>query len=257
VLGSGLSGVAEGLGAREIPFSSIAEFPRPTVQGHKGTIYLTDKAAIMAGRFHFYEGHSMDDVVLPAFVLREIGVETIVLTNAAGGVNLDYAPGQIVAIKDHINYMGVNPFIGPNPSRPDGSPFGLPGHGERFFDMTDVYTPALRDIARAAARGRLGRDLAEGVYMAFTGPSYETPAEVRMARTLGADLVGMSTVPEAIAARFLGMRVLGLSCVTNMAAGVAAAGAQAKPLSHAEVVAVGKQVEADMKALMLALLEAL
>lgn len=201
----------------------------------------------MAGRFHYYEGHPMDDVVLPIFMLHEIGVKTIVLTNAAGAVNLAYKPGDLVLIKDHINLMGVNPFIGPNPSRPDGSPFG-----ERFFDMGDVYTASLRESVRELAKEKLGRDLAEGVYAAFSGPSYETPAEVRMARTLGADLVGMSTVPEAIAARQLGMRVVGLSCVTNMAAGVTG-----QALSHAEVVEVGGRVEAELKSLVLALVERL
>lgn len=247
VLGSGLSGIAEGLGWKEVPFSAIPEFPKPTVQGHKGVISLSEKAAIMAGRFHYYEGHPMDDVVLPIFVLHEIGVRTIVLTNAAGAVNLEYKPGDLVLIKDHINLMGTNPFIGPNPTRPDGSPFG-----ERFFDMGDVYAAALRDTVRELAKERLGRQLREGVYAAFTGPSYETPSEVRMARTLGADLVGMSTVPEAIAARQLGMRVIGISCVTNMAAGVTG-----QPLAHAEVVEAGKRVEADLKALALGLVERL
>lgn len=249
ILGSGLSGIVEGLGPlwREIPFSSIPEFPKPTVQGHKGLLYLSDKAAIMAGRFHYYEGHPMDDVVLPIFALHEIGVTTIVLTNAAGAVNLAYKPGDLVLIKDHINLLGTNPFIGPNPSKPDGFPFG-----ERFFDMGDVYTASLRETTKALAKEKLVRDLAEGVYAAFTGPSFETPAEVRMARTLGADLVGMSTVPEAIAARHLGMRVIGLSCVTNMGAGITGAS-----LSHVEVNEVGKRVEADLKVLVLGLIERL
>lgn len=256
VLGSGLSGIVEGLGHREMPFASIPEFPKPTVQGHRGSLCLSPKAAIMAGRFHYYEGHSMDDVVLPYFVLREIGVETLILTNAAGGVNLGYAPGDLVLIKDHINLMGTNPFIGPNPARATAraatgaaETFGdAKTFGDRFFDMSEVYPRALRDLARSVA----GKDLKEGVYAAFTGPSYETPAEVRMARILGADLVGMSTVPEAIAARHLGMRVLGISCVTNMAAGVTS-----EPLSHAEVVAVGKRVESELKALVLGLVERL
>jgi inosine guanosine and xanthosine phosphorylase family len=247
VLGSGLSGVVTGLGGREIAFSAIPEFPKPTVQGHKGLLCLTEKAAIMAGRFHYYEGHPMDDVVLPIFALHEIGVRTIVLTNAAGAVNLAYKPGDLVLIKDHINLMGTNPFIGPNPARPDGTPFG-----ERFFDMGDVYTAALRASTKKLAAGIIGKDLAEGVYAAFTGPSYETPSEVRMARTLGADLVGMSTVPEAIAARQLGMRVIGISCVTNMAAGVTD-----QPLAHGEVVEVGKRVEADLQRLVLGLIESL
>jgi purine-nucleoside phosphorylase len=244
ILGSGLSGIATGLGWRELPFSEIPGFPRPTVEGHRGLACLSDKAAVLAGRFHYYEGHPMDDVVLPVFALREIGVETLVLTNAAGGVNLGYSPGDLVLISDHINFMGTNPFIGPNPT--------VAGQGERFFDMSSTYDPALRELAREVARAEIGRKLAEGVYMAFAGPSYETPAEVRMARILGADLVGMSTAPEAIAAAYLGMRVLGISCVTNMAAGVTGG-----RLSHAEVVAAGKGAEAGLKALVMGLLDRL
>lgn len=246
VLGSGLSGIVEGLGYKEVPFGEIAEFPKPTVAGHKGVMCLSEKAVIMAGRFHYYEGHAMDDVVLPIFLLRELGVETIVLTNAAGGVNLEYRPGDLVLIKDHINLMGANPFIGPNPA--DAADAGGKPLGDRFFDMSSVYPKELRSLARRIA----GKDLHEGVYAAFTGPSYETPAEVRMARTLGADLVGMSTVPEAIAARYLGMRVLGISCVTNLAAGLSQ-----DSLDHAEVVAVGKRVEAELKALVLGLVREL
>ncbi len=268
VLGSGLSGIVDDLGYSEVPFASIPEFPKSTVHGHRGSLFFgpggaagkgAAGAAIMAGRFHFYEGHSMDDVVLPIFVLREIGVETLVLTNAAGGVNPDYAPGDLVLIRDHINLMGTNPFIGPNPDRAGAEgPFG-----ERFFDMSHVYPLALRELARELSTTLWGNALSEGVYAAFTGPSYETPAEVRMARVMGADLVGMSTVPEAIAARHLGMKVLGISCVTNMAAGVPtipALGAVAGPpsgLSHAEVVATGKRVEAKLKALILGLIERL
>jgi purine-nucleoside phosphorylase len=277
VLGSGLSGIADRLGGDrlvdskriggiELPFSSIPEFPRPTVAGHRGVLRLSDRAAVLAGRFHYYEGHPLDDVVLPVFVLRELGVDTLILTNAAGAVNPDYAPGDLVLIKDHINYMGANPFVGPNPTRPDGSAFGGPaggagpaGSGERFFDMSEVYSKELRAAVRGAVRGipeLAGKELAEGVYMAFSGPSYETPAEIRMARAMGADLVGMSTAPEATAARFLGMRVLGVSCVTNMAAGVARHGGAAETrLSHEEVVATGKRAEAALGALLLAVLD--
>jgi len=240
ILGSGLSGIVEGLGYEEIAFGDIPGFPKPTVQGHKGVLCLSEKTAIMAGRFHFYEGYPMDDVVLPIFVLRAIGVDTIILTNAAGGVNKNYKPGDLVLIKDHINFMGTNPMIGPNPSDAAGKPFG-----ERFFDMGTTYTGELRDIAQACA----GRRLHEGVYTAFTGPSYETPAEIRMVEAMGGDLVGMSTVPEATAARYLGMRILGISCVTNMAAGITDA-----HLDHGEVVAVGKQVEAGLKKLILDIL---
>ncbi|MDX9959101.1 MAG: purine-nucleoside phosphorylase [Spirochaetia bacterium] len=243
VLGSGLSGIVDGLGYQEISYSAIPEFPKPTVQGHKGVLCLSGRNAIMAGRFHYYEGHPMDDVVLPIFVLRAIGVETLILTNAAGGVNREYAPGDLVLINDHINLMGTNPFIGPNPTGPDGKALG-----DRFFDMGTTYTPALRDLARSCAK----RPLKEGVYAGFTGPSYETPAEVRMAGIMGGDLVGMSTVPEAIAARYLGMKVLGISCVTNMAAGITDA-----PLAHDEVVEVSKRVEAELKSLILDILSRL
>lgn len=237
ILGSGLSGIVDGLGYKEVPFGDIAEFPRPTVHGHKGVLCLSERNAVMAGRFHYYEGHPMDDVVLPIFVLHAIGVRTLMLTNAAGAVNPDYTPGDLVVIKDHINLLGTNPFIGPNPASQDGTALG-----QRFFDMGTTYTPELRQLVQSCAQ----RTLKEGVYAAFTGPSYETPAEVRMARTLGADLVGMSTVPEAIAARYLGMRVMGVSCVTNMAAGITD-----QPLAHDEVVEVGKRVEAELKRLIL------
>ncbi len=240
VLGSGLSGIVDGLGYKEMAFGDIPEFPKPTVQGHKGVLCLSEKTAIMAGRFHYYEGYPMDDVVLPIFVLRAIGVETIILTNAAGGVNKKYKPGDLVLISDHINFMGTNPLIGPNPLGTDGRTLG-----ERFFDMGTTYPKELRDIARSCA----SRQLHEGVYTAFTGPSYETPAEIRMVAAMGGDLVGMSTVPEAIAARYLGMRILGISCVTNMAAGITD-----EHLAHAEVVAVGKRVEAELKRLILDIL---
>ena len=236
VLGSGLSGIVEGLGYREIPYSDIAEFPKPTVQGHRGTLCLSPDAAILAGRFHFYEGHSMDDVVLPVFFLKALGVENLILTNAAGGINPKYVPGDLVLIQDHINLMGTNPFIGPNPTGGNGKP-----QGERFFDMSEVYPGELRALAWSCS----DKPLKEGVYAALTGPSYETPSEIRMLKAMGADLVGMSTVPEATAARYLGMRVLGISCVTNMAAGISRS-----PLSHAEVVEVGKRVESELKTLL-------
>ena len=235
ILGSGLSGIVEGMGYREIPYADIPEFPKPTVAGHKGLLYLSGKNAIMAGRFHYYEGHPMDDVVLPIFLLKELGVKNLILTNAAGGINPRFNPGDLVLIVDHINLLGTNPFIGPNPVDASGKPVG-----ERFFDMGDVYSRDLRAIAWSCAKV----PPKEGVYAAMTGPSYETPAEIRMLKAMGADLVGMSTVPEAIAARYLGMRVLGISCVTNMAAGIGKS-----PLDHAEVVATGKKVEAELKQL--------
>jgi purine-nucleoside phosphorylase len=175
----------------------------------------------MAGRIHYYEGHPVQDVVLPIFLLHRLGVRTLVVTNAAGGVNRAYSVGELVLIRDHINLMGVNPLRGPNP-----------GQGPRFPDMSTAYDPGLRDLARAVSDVKLK----EGVYAAFPGPSYETPAEIRMLAVIGADLVGMSTVPEVIAASYLGMRVLGISCVTNMAAGILP-----QPLDHAEVLQAGKE----------------
>lgn len=240
ILGSGLSGIVEGLGYKEIPYSEIPEFPKPTVQGHKGILCLSKDAAILAGRFHYYEGHPMDDVVLPIFFLKALGVRNLVLTNAAGGVNAKYVPGDLVLIQDHINLMGTNAFIGPNPADPSGKPLG-----ERFFDMSEVYSKELRALAWSCA----DKPLKEGVYAGLSGPSFETPAEIRMLRTLGADLVGMSTVPEATAARYLGMRVLGISCVTNLAAGLSKT-----PLTHAEVVEVGKRAESELKGLLLKIL---
>ena len=221
ILGSGLGAFAGKADGVEVPFSSIPGFPRPTVAGHAGLIKLGRTVAVMAGRIHYYEGHPIDDVVLPVFLLHRFGVRTLIVTNASGGVNKAYAPGDLVLISDHVNFMGVNPLRGPNLEI-----------GPRFPDMTATYDPALRALARAAS----GQALAEGVYAAFAGPSYETPAEIRMMAAVGVDLVGMSTVPEVIAAAYLGMRVLGVSCVTNAAAGIFP-----QPLDHAEVIARGKE----------------
>lgn len=247
VLGSGLSGIVNGLGFTEIPFADIAEFPRPTVQGHKGVVCYKGKTIIFAGRFHYYEGNPMDNVVLPIFLMKELGVKNVILTNAAGGINASYTPGDLILIKDHLNMMGTNPFIGPNPSYADGKELG-----SRFFDMSTTYNEDLRKVANTCAKVLGHKPMNEGVYCALTGPSYETPAEIRMLKTLGADLVGMSTAPEAIAANYLGMKVLGISCVTNMAAGI-----QATPLNHAEVVEVGKNVEVKLKELILSILDSL
>jgi len=175
----------------------------------------------MAGRVHYYEGHPMDDVVLPTFILHRLGVRTLIVTNASGAINRSYSPGELVLIKDHINLMGVHPLRGPNPDL-----------GPRFPDMTSAWDPALRRAAQAVSP----KPLPEGVYAALQGPTYETPAEVRMLATLGADLVGMSTVPEAIVANYLGMKVLGISCATNMAAGILD-----QPLNHLEVIEQGKE----------------
>jgi purine-nucleoside phosphorylase len=193
----------------------------------------------MAGRFHFYEGWSMDDIVLPVFLLHALGVRILIVTNAAGGIRDSYTPGELVLISDHINLMGANPLRGPNPD----------GFGPRFPDMTESYSRRLRRLAGEVAAGR-GIELQEGVYAAFGGPNYETPAEIRMARAMGADLVGMSTVPEVIAARYLGIEVLGLSMVTNMAAGITD-----KPLSHQEVVETAARVAPWLSALLQGILE--
>ncbi len=220
ILGSGLGHFAARAAGAEVPFTSITGFPRPTVAGHAGTFHLGRTLAVMAGRFHYYEGPPIDDVVLPVFLLHRLGVRTLVVTNAAGGVNRAYKVGDLVLIRDHVNLMGINPLRGPNP-----------GPGPRFPDMTSTYDPRLRALAQAAS----GTPLHEGVYAAFSGPSYETPAEIRMLAAIGADLVGMSTVPEVIAAAYLGMRILGISCVTNMAAGILP-----QPLDHEEVIRAGK-----------------
>lgn len=230
ILGSGLSSVAEVIGGTEIAYNKIAEFPAPTVAGHRGSLFLSGTAAVMAGRFHLYEGHPLDDIVLPVAVLQRLGVHTLIVTNASGGINRGYRPGELVLIRDHINLLGVNPLYGPN----DDS------LGPRFSDMTEAYSRDLRTLAKEAS----GLDLPEGVYAALSGPSYETPAEIGMLDTIGADLVGMSTVPEVIVARYLGMKVLGISCVTNLAAGLGEGA-----LEHAEVVATGKRVEQTLSSL--------
>jgi purine-nucleoside phosphorylase len=222
ILGSGLGEFAARIEGTEVPFAELPGFPRPTVAGHSGMFKVGRQVAVMAGRVHYYEGHPLGDVVLPVFLLHRMGVRTIVVTNAAGGVNRSYKPGDLVLIRDHVNFMGANPLRGPNPD----------GFGPRFPDMTSAYTPALRALAQSISDA----PLAEGVYAAFAGPSYETPAEIHMLSVIGVDLVGMSTVPEVIAASYLGMRVLGISCVTNMAAGILP-----QPLDHSEVIARGRE----------------
>jgi purine-nucleoside phosphorylase len=228
VLGSGLSPFADTLvDATVIEYPEIAHMPVVTVPGHAGKLVigkLPDAPdgpviAALAGRVHFYEGHAMDTVVFPIRMLVSLGAKFALLTNAAGGIAPTSRPGDLVLISDHLNLQGTNPLIGPNDS----------ALGPRFPDMTRVWDPELRAIAQRAAQSE-GTELREGVYAALTGPSYETPAEIRMLRAMGADLVGMSTVPEAIAARHMGARVLGISCVTNLAAGVSPT-----ELSHEEV----------------------
>ncbi len=235
VLGSGLGAFAQSLeNATRIPFGEIPHFPRSTAIGHKGELVLGTcqgvPVALMNGRVHHYEGYTLQQVVFPVRVLGRMGVKIAIMTNAAGGVNVNYKPGELMLLTDHINYMGGNPLIGPNEE----------SLGPRFFDMTEPYDPKLREIAEKAC-WKAGVTVRSGVYIAFTGPSYETSAEIRAARVLGADAVGMSTVPETIAARHLGIRVLGISAITNPAAGV-----QKKPLHYQEVLDVGEKLKSSL-----------
>jgi len=244
ILGSGLAGISEQLEGIEIPYSDIDGFPEPTVAGHKGVLKIGEDTVTLAGRFHFYEGWTMDEVVLPTALLHQLGVEILIVTNAAGAVNKSFSPGNIVLLKDHINLMGTNPLIGPN----------NPDLGTRFPDMSYPYDSELRDLVKSLSPGLLSNpdDLKEGVYAAFTGPSYETPAEIKMSRIIGADMVGMSTVPEVITANWLGMRVIGISCATNMAAGILD-----QPLNHEEVVETGRKVQNDMVKLIMGIVREL
>jgi purine-nucleoside phosphorylase len=238
-LGSGLGAFADGMArAARVDYAKIPHFPRSTAVGHAGRLVIGDVGAIptavMQGRVHFYEGYSQQEVIFPMRVLARLGVRAVILTNAAGGINRDYNQGCLVVLRDHINFQGTNPLIGPNDSR-----FGV-----RFPDMSRVYEPSYRKIALEEA-ARLGLGTFEGVYVAMSGPSYETPAEIRALRTIGADLVGMSTVPEAIAASHLGIRVLGISCVTNMAAGILD-----QPITTEEVIETGERVKHQFVALL-------
>jgi len=238
VLGSGLGAVAEAVESPVfVPYGEIPHFPQSTVEGHSGRIVAGllggVPVVVMQGRVHYYEGYTPQQVTFPMRVLGRLGLETVILTNAAGGINANYTLGDLVLLSDHINSLGFNPLIGPNEPRfGDGQRSGL-----RFFDMTTAYSVELRGLAQAAARSE-GYTLHEGVYLATSGPSFETPAEIRAFRTLGADLVGMSTVPETIVARHMGMGVLGISCVTNLAAGISAT-----QLSHEEVFETGSRVQ--------------
>ena len=231
VLGSGLGDFADTLeNPVRIPYSEIPDFPQPTVEGHSGAFVFGTKqgkyVVALQGRLHYYEGFTQRQLTLPIRVLAAVGVKTLLLTNAAGGVNLGFKPGDLMLISDHINYSGSNPLIGPN----------LEKFGPRFPDMSDVYTASLRAIIKEKA-AEAGIALQEGVYAMYSGPSYETPAEIRMFRTLGADAVGMSTAPEAIVAGHSGLQVVGISCITNMAAGVLPV-----KLNHAEVVETAARV---------------
>lgn len=239
VLGSGLGGFAERLAdATAIPYAAIPHFPCPTVEGHTGRLVIGSFAgtpvAVMQGRVHAYEGYTPAQVIFPVRVLARLGVHTLIVTNAAGGIRPDLASGQLVLISDHINFTGSHPLTGPNDVR----------LGQRFFDMSDAYSRRLRALAHRAAAAE-GVTLCEGVYLGLGGPSFETPAEIRAFRILGADLVGMSTVHEVIAARHLGMEVLGFSSVTNMAAGILD-----QPINHAEVLEIGACVQQALSRLL-------
>ena len=248
ILGSGLGGFAAQVSdAVTIPYAEIPDFPQSTVVGHSGQLVLGSiggvAVAVMQGRVHAYEGYSMEQVTFPARVLGLLGVRTLIVTNAAGGIRANIPQGSLVAISDHINLTGRNAAAGPNDER-----FAcVAGAGQRFFDMSTAYSPALRKLAMAEAE-RQKIPLSEGVYLAVLGPSFETPAEIRAFRTLGADLVGMSTVHEVIVARHMGIEVLGLSLVTNMAAGVTG-----ETIHHEDVMEIGRRVERQFTGLLTAL----
>ncbi len=233
ILGSGLGELADEYCKYAINYSEIPGFETSTVSGHKGRLVFAEingkNVVMMQGRFHFYEGHSIQKVVFPVKVMKKLGVKTLIITNAAGGVNANFRPSDLMVITDHINYMGVNPLIGANDDE----------MGTRFPDMSEVYTAKYIDLIQKVGKD-LGIDLQEGVYMALTGPSYETPAEVKMARVIGADAVGMSTVPEAITASWAGMDVIGISCICNSAAGVSTVGLSHEDVIHAANVAKGR-----------------
>lgn len=243
VLGSGLGEFAGRLaGAVSIPYEGIPNWPASAVVGHEGRLVVGQihgrPVAALSGRAHFYEGHDLTTVTFATRVMGVLGVKTLILTNAAGGVNTRFKPGMLMVIDDHINLMGSNPLLGPNDDR----------FGPRFPDMTEVYSRRLRAVADEAAKA-IGAAIARGVYVGLHGPSYETPAEIRYLRTIGADAVGMSTVPEAIVARHMGLEVLGLSCITNMAAGVLP-----QPLRHDEVMDTAHRVRGEFAALLEAIL---
>lgn len=237
ILGSGLGELGDEVeNAIQIPYETIPNFPTSTVEGHAGQlVYGTlggKKVLAMQGRFHYYEGYSLEMVTFPVRVMKALGIYSVIVTNAAGGLNLDFTPGELMLITDQINFTGVNPLIGPNDNE----------MGVRFTDMSQAYDKEYQEIVRNVAK-EMNLDLKEGVYMGFTGPTYETPAEIKMARVIGADAVGMSTVPEVIVARHSGLRVIGVSCITNLAAGMQAS------LNHAEVVETTERVKESFKTL--------
>jgi purine-nucleoside phosphorylase len=243
ILGSGLGNFASQVeDPTTIPYADIPHFPQSTVEGHSGKLILGHIAgvpvAVMQGRVHAYEGYPLSEVTFPTRVLGLLGCRSLIVTNAAGGINTDFQQGALVALSDHINFTGSNAALGPNEAK----------FGPRFFDMSTAYSPQLRALAHAEAR-KQSIPFSEGVYLAVLGPSYETPAEIRAFRTLGADLVGMSTVHEVIIARHMGLEVLGISLVTNMAAGVLN-----EAINHAEVMETGRRVERQFTSLLTALI---
>ncbi|MFX3625568.1 MAG: purine-nucleoside phosphorylase [Ectobacillus sp.] len=238
ILGSGLGVLADEIeNAVKVPYSEIPNFLISTVEGHAGQLLFGTLEGVtvvaMQGRFHYYEGYDMQKVTFPVRVMKALGVEKLIVTNAAGGVNTSFEPGDLMIISDHINFTGTSPLIGPND----------PALGVRFPDMSEAYCKQLRQTAKQAAE-RLGIKVREGVYVAMSGPTYETPAEVRMVRTLGGDAVGMSTVPEVIVARHSGLKVLGISCISNMAAGILD-----QPLHHEEVIETTERVKVNFLSL--------
>ncbi len=243
VLGSGLGAFADTLTeATRVPYSLIPTFPRSTAIGHAGQMVIGKSGivsvAAMQGRVHLYEGYSAREVTFPIRVFSRMGIGAVVLTNAAGGINLQYQQGALVTLRDHVNLQGQNPLVGANDER----------FGPRFPDMSEAYSKVYRAAAQEEAK-RLGITLHDGIYAALLGPSYETPAEIRYLRTIGADLVGMSTVPEVLAARHMGIKVLAISCVTNMAAGIAD-----QPINHEEVLETGQKVRGMFESLLRAVL---
>ncbi|MBQ9246176.1 purine-nucleoside phosphorylase [bacterium] len=243
ILGSGLGEFADTYNMISIPYSEIPGFENSQVQGHKGQLVFAEingkKVVMMQGRYHFYEGYSMQTVTYPVKIMKKLGVKTLIVTNAAGAVNKTFIPGDLMFITDHINFMGTNPLIGKNDDT----------LGTRFPDMSEVYSKKLINIAEQAAQ-ELNISYKKGVYVATTGPSYETPAEINMFRTLGGDAVGMSTAPEAIVANYCGIKVLGISCLTNYAAGVTE-----NPLNHQEVIDTANKVKDNFKNLLLNILK--
>ena len=245
ILGSGLGDFADEFESIIIPYNDIPGFEKSNVQGHKGQLVFAQingkKVVMMQGRYHFYEEYSMQTVTFPVKVMKELGVKTLIITNAAGAVTPEFTPGDLMLITDHINFMGTNPLIGKNDET----------LGTRFPDMSEVYSKELIQTAEAIAK-KLNINYQKGVYAATTGPSYETPSEVKMFRMLGANAVGMSTAPEAIVANYCGLKILGISCLTNYAAGVSET-----PLNHQEVIDTANRVKESFKNLLSEILKSI